>query len=103
MLDEQEYQSISKGIASGVRSVQHARVSESRSMKKSDEGTLYGEVVARYRELTGVSDVAPREILRHRLSLVGPPCENCGKELRTPLAKKCVECGHVRGSMVVRS
>lgn len=103
MLDEREYESISEAIGAGVRLVQQARVSEARPMKKSDEGQLYGEVVARYRELTGVSDVAPREILRHRLSLVGPPCENCGKELRTPLAKKCVECGHVRGSLSVRS
>jgi len=103
MLDEREYESIAKAITSGVRSVQHARVSESRPMKKSDEGTLYAEVAARYRELTGVSDVAPREILRHRLSLVGPPCKNCGKELRTPQAKKCVECGHVRESMAARS
>jgi hypothetical protein len=103
MLDEREYESISEAIRSGVRSVQHARVTEARPMKKSDEGKLYGEVAARYRELTGLSDLAPREILRHRLSLVGPPCENCGKELRTPQARKCVECGHVREAVTIQS
>ena len=95
MLDEQEYEAISSGIRSGVLSVKHRLRTEDRQMKKSDEAELYHEVAARYSEMIGVSDVEPREILGHRLSLVGPPCENCGKELRTPRAKKCFECGHV--------
>jgi hypothetical protein len=98
MLDEQEYESISEAIKWGVHLVQDDLVGEGRPIEKSDEANLYREVVARYREITGVSDVLPREILRHRLSLVGPPCENCGKELRTPEARKCVECGHMRES-----
>ena len=96
MLDEREYEAISSGIRSGVLSVKHRLRTEDRPMKKSDEADLYREVAARYSEMTGVSDVGPREILRHRLSLVGPSCENCGKELRTPRATKCLECGHLR-------
>jgi len=100
MLDEREYESISSGIGSGTLSVKHRLRTESRPKKKSDEADLYRELAARYRELTDVSDVNPREILRHCLSLVGPPCDNCGKELRTPRARKCLEGGHVRSSPV---
>jgi hypothetical protein len=89
--------------AGNLKLVQGDLVGERRPMEKSDEANLYREVAARYREITAISDVPPREILRHRLSLVGSPCENCGKELKTPLAKKCVECGHVRESTVARS
>src|SRR5437868_15187830 len=96
MLDEREYESISSGIRSGVLSVKRRLRTEGRRMRKDDEGDLYCEVAAGYREITGVSDIEPREILRHRLSLVGSPCGHCGKELRTPRAKKCLECGHVR-------
>lgn len=95
MLNEQEYEAISSGVRSGVLSVKHRLRTEDRRMKKSDEADLYREVAEHYSEMTGVSDVDPREILRHRLSLVGPPCENCGKELRTPRAKKCLECRYV--------
>jgi len=96
MLDEREFQSISEGIKSGVISVKRHLVKEGRPLKKSDEIDVYREVVDRYFEITGVSDVEPREILRHRLSSVGPPCERCGKELRARGASKCLECGHIR-------
>jgi hypothetical protein len=101
MLDEREYESISNGIRSQALSVKHRLRTENRPMKRSDEADLYRGVATRYGEITGITDVNPREILRHRLSLVGPPCENCGKELRTPRARKCLECGHLRSSPVV--
>ena len=96
MLDEREYQSISEGITIGVNVVQLVLIKEGRDFKKSDEELLYREVARRYLEITGVSDVDYGDIRRHRLSLIGPPCVKCGKELRTPLARKCVECGHAR-------
>jgi hypothetical protein len=101
MLDEQEYGSVREAINTGVRSVQRRLVSEERPVKKSDDAELYRDVAARYLAMTEVSDVDSREILRHRLMLVGPPCAKCGKELRTPLARKCVECGHIRNSAAV--
>jgi hypothetical protein len=102
MLDEGEYKTIQDAYRAGALEVKKVRVIENRPLNESDENDLYGKVAARYREITGVSDVPPREILRHRLSLVGPPCENCGKELRTPQARKCVECGQVRESVATR-
>lgn len=103
MLDEGDYASITDAYGIGADAVKQARVKESRALLESDEETLYRGVICRYRELTGASDVAGPEIMKHRLSLLGPPCENCGKELRTPLAKKCVECGHVREPMTIHS
>jgi len=98
MLDEEEYKSIQDAYRAGTHEVQRVRTFENRPLRESDQEVLYGGVAARYREITGVSDVPYQEIMKHRLSLLGPPCEKCGKELRTPLAKKCVECGHIRNS-----
>lgn len=96
MLAEDEYQEISDAIRRGVALVQSRMVKEDRRMNKGDEPYLYREVADRYLSITGFDDVDHREILRHRLILLGPPCANCGKELRTPLARKCVECGWVK-------
>lgn len=93
MLDEREFALIEDARKTGVLQVKRARSLEGRPLKKSDREILYGGVAALYRKMTGVSDIDPREILRHRLSLVGPSCEKCGRERRTPRAKKCPQCG----------
>jgi hypothetical protein len=100
MLDEEEYKSVQDAYSVGALEVKRLRTIEGRSLRESDEEVLYGGVATRYREITGGSNVPYQEILKHRLSLLGHPCEKCGKELRTPLAKKCVECGHMRDSTV---
>src|SRR5687767_1731597 len=33
---------------------------------------------------------------KHRVAHFGPPCQHCGKVLRTPRSSKCFECGHAR-------
>lgn len=96
MLDEEEYKSIQHAYRIGSLEVKRVRAIENRPLKNSDRNALYGEVAARYLEITGLNDVPYQEILRHRFSLLGPRCDKCGKELRTPLAKKCLECGHVK-------
>lgn len=32
-------------------------------------------------------------LLSHRISSYGPPCQKCGRLLRTPRATFCAECG----------
>lgn len=103
MLDEEEYASIQEAYRAGSIKVKEARTRENRPLNEHDDEVLYDGVVARYREITGASNISGQEILHHRLSLLGPPCENCGKELRTPQAKKCVECGYVRESVSAKS
>ena len=45
-----------------------------------------------YRLLTGWEETNPAAIGHHRISLYGPPCESCGKPLRTPRARFCAAC-----------
>lgn len=54
------------------------------------------EALTRYRELTGFVETNVNALWHHRLSLFGPPCQSCGKPLRTPSAKHCAECGAAR-------
>jgi len=100
MFDEDEFQSIRDAYQIGILGVKASLQLEARLFKEGDKDVILSEVAPRYRKITGLSSEVPQDVLKHRLSLVGPPCEKCGKELRTPLAKKCVECGHLRGSAV---
>ena len=52
-------------------------------------------MLAEYNRLTGLSETNPNAVYHHRISIYGPPCPHCRKVLRTPLAFKCFECGHV--------
>ena len=93
MLDEPEFESVQDAYRVGAEEVKHARRLADRPPSKSDTARIAAGVAARYLELTGVSGPGSEEILRHRLSRLGPPCQECGKELRSPRARKCLECG----------
>jgi len=92
MLDESEFASVQEIYQARAHEVKLARTSEGRSLTASDSAAIASSVAARYFELTGASGLDTQEILRHGLSRFGPPCPNCGKELRTPRARKCLEC-----------
>ncbi len=49
-----------------------------------------------YEKLTGFEETNANAIMHHRISLYGPPCENCGKPYRTPKASFCAACGNKR-------
>jgi len=46
-----------------------------------------------YFELTNFRETNINAIWHHMTSLYGPPCQECGKPLRTPKAKWCAACG----------
>jgi len=92
MLDEEEFASVQEIYLARAREVKLARTNESRPLAAGDSAAITASVAARYFDLTGASGLDAQEILRHRLSLLGPPCPNCGKELRTLRARKCLEC-----------
>jgi len=47
-----------------------------------------------YFHLTGLAETNPNALGHHLISSYGPPCEECGKPLRTKRAKRCLYCGH---------
>ena len=53
-----------------------------------------------YKEITGFEEAEPNAIMHHRIAQYGPPCENCGKPYRTPLASFCAACGNKRNDQV---
>jgi hypothetical protein len=55
-------------------------------------------LLAGYALFTGVEETVPNAVWHHRASQYGPPCEHCGKPLRTPQARWCPACGGSRGS-----
>ncbi|OEK04691.1 hypothetical protein [Roseivirga misakiensis] len=53
-----------------------------------------------YTKITGFEETHPNAIMHHRISLYGPPCENCGKPYRTPGATFCAACGNKRQEQI---
>jgi hypothetical protein len=49
-------------------------------------------VLDAYERFTGFRETNANAVMHHRLSLDGPPCNACGKPLRTPHAKYYVKC-----------
>jgi hypothetical protein len=45
-----------------------------------------------YNHITGAEETNPNAIWHHRRSMYGPPCNSCGKPLRTPKAMLCGSC-----------
>ena len=84
MLDEEEFEKArelySLGFKNGV----------------SDRLERFKLLLDYYNNLTGFEETEPNAIMHHEIALYGPPCENCGKPYRTPLATFCAACGNKR-------
>src|SRR5262245_9185753 len=94
MFDESEYRVIYDHWVRAVRIVKE----QARFQPVADRRVF---IMARYRplfdaytQITGKDEVfEPSSILHHRIAVLGPPCSDCGKPLRTPRAKYCAACG----------
>ena len=67
-----------------------------------DIGAVYGSLrplLKGYAMFTGVAETVPNAVWHHVASLYGPPCEHCGKPLRTPRARWCPACGGWRSGV----
>jgi hypothetical protein len=53
---------------------------------------MFALAIREYEQITGFHETNPNVLYDHRLSKWGPPCERCGKPLRTPRAKLCGSC-----------
>lgn len=92
MLDEDEYAVITRLFKESTSSVKDFRRVHGSSLKDTPLRELYRPVCAEYEHITGMKESNHNEILRHRISLYGPPCKSCSKPLRTPNAKLCGAC-----------
>ncbi len=92
MLDEQEYSRLEPLLSQSLRNVKKYR---------EEHGASIGEALSKaqqpaldeYFRITGFHETNVNALFHHRLSLLGPPCGECGKPLRTPKAKHCAACG----------
>ena len=59
------------------------------------DGRAHGErLCVAFSALTGFEETNVNAIFHHVADIYGPPCESCGKPLRTPVASFCAACGH---------
>src|SRR5690606_6506405 len=56
----------------------------------------FRELLNYYFEITGEVITEPNAVMHHRIAQYGPPCEQCEKPYRTPLASFCAACGNRR-------
>lgn len=54
------------------------------------------KLLAEYERITGFRETNPNAVMHHVVSQHGPPCQSCGKPLRTPQASFCAACGTKR-------
>lgn len=97
MLDEAEWERVGAALRNSVQAIKRYREEHRVSLKEAKTET-YWEALALYREITGFPETNPQALWHHRIELYGPPCHVCAKPLRTPVAKRCVECGAARSA-----
>ena len=97
MLDEAEFEVVSEAHSQGVRAIQEYRQRTGASLKETPVEELHRPVHEAYEHLTGATGFSADHLLKHRLSLYGPPCSACGKPLRSPQAQVCAACGTPAG------
>ena len=94
MLDEVEYAEIARLFSESTLAVKDFRRMHETSLQDTPLAELYEPVYAEYERITGMKESDHDEIMKHRISLYGPPCKQCNKPLRTPQAKLCGACMH---------
>jgi len=97
MLDDREWGRVGAALTNSVRAIKTYREKHSVPLNQARTET-FREALALYREISGFSETNPNALWHHRIELYGPPCSSCGKPLRTPVAKRCFECGTVRSN-----
>jgi len=91
MLDEDEYRHILELYVACAESAKQKRAAASARRPSLDE--LFEPVRKEYERMTGVADCHHNAIMHHRIVEYGPPCQVCGKPLRTARACFCAACG----------
>lgn len=92
MLDEDEYAQIRERYSEGILATKEFRENYAVPLKDAKLEERMQPVLDCYELFTGYKESNANAVMHHRLALYGPPCDQCGKPLRTPKAKLCAAC-----------
>ena len=95
MLTEPEWAQLAPLLSKSVQETKAHRESTGASVEVAVRQGFDRAALDKYRQLTGAIETDVNVLWHHRLADHGPPCEACGKPLRTRDARFCAECGHV--------
>ena len=98
MLDEGEFAEVGKLYSEGLSTTKEFRRKHNLPLSECPMEELFRPVREAYEQITGMVESNHNAVMHHRISIYGPPCEHCGRPLRTPRASFCAACGQVRGS-----
>ena len=93
MLDEGEYQVIADLYSQGIKATKEFRERHNIPLEQCSIEERFVPLLKKYREITGYEETVANAVMHHRISLYGPPCQGCGKPLRSPKAAFCGACG----------
>jgi hypothetical protein len=94
MLDEAEYAGIARLYKESMLATKEFRRTWGIPLEHASIHERFAPVRTEYERITGVKEPNENAIMHHRISLYGPPCNQCRKPLRTPKAKLCGACMH---------
>ncbi len=92
MLDEAEFAIVSDLYSQAMHATKEYRQRYQLPLGDCPIGDLFRPVRDAYKQMTGFDESNENAIMHHRISIYGPPCEACGKPLRTPQANICAAC-----------
>jgi hypothetical protein len=97
MLEEHEWSEVQRPHLAAISATKTLRAERGLSVRDAQRNERvqrhFATMLQAYARITGFAETNPNAVLHHRASLYGPPCDGCGKPLRTPRAKFCAACG----------
>lgn len=96
MLDEDEWAELEPLLRSYVENIKQFRLKNGSAMEAAVRQGFDRPALEYYHRVTGSHESNIMTLWHHRAADYGPPCSECGKPLRTPVAKLCAACGTFR-------
>lgn len=96
MVDEDEWRELQPLLQEYVSKVRDYRDDSPSALEHALKKGFDAAALNKYFEFTGRREHNIMSLWHHRISLYGPPCEDCGKPLRNPKARICASCGRYK-------
>jgi hypothetical protein len=96
MLTEEEWELVTPHLTNVIEQIKRYRQEHECSLAEATEKGFGHRALEAYERITGFKETNANALFHHRLSGYGPPCQACGKPLRTPRARYCAMCGAER-------